>query len=112
MANYPSLTQLVESEAVVVDDLVFDRAVSGRGRARVFFTEKKWRFVVKHRVKVADLTTLMTFYDTNRALVFQLTWLGPGPIQNTTFDCLFEAPPEVKYLTPQIVEITTRMAEI
>lgn len=92
MANYPSLTQTLESDEAFVDDLSIDRAVNGAAKGRAFFTAKKREFTVRHILTTAERATLDSFYDSNRTLTVAFTWSGNG----SQYDVLFERPPQYK----------------
>jgi hypothetical protein len=78
VANYPTFPQLLGSTRETFDDLTLDRAIDGTGRGRAFFVGRQDRFVLRHVLRPADWTTLLTFYDTNRTLPITLKFDGDG----------------------------------
>jgi hypothetical protein len=107
VAAYPSLAQWTGSKDEWTDDIVLDRAVSGGVKARAFFTAKKRRFTLKHRLTAADRTTLETFYNANRLLAVTLTWAGDG----NNYTCLFEQPPRFEYIGSGLSDAEVSLAE-
>ena len=91
MAAYPSFAQLVGSVMEVLDDRAVDRAVGGDARARAFYDAIKRRFTLVHRLKIADVATLLSFYQSNRLVSVTLTWSFDG----ATYTVLFEGPPRI-----------------
>jgi hypothetical protein len=107
MANYPSLTQTAESGEDWIDDNAIDRSVNGTAKGRIFFTTKKRGFSIRHVLTAAEKSTLASFYDTNRALYVTLTWAGDG----AQYDCLFERPPQFRYLGAGLWDAEVRLLQ-
>ena len=94
MANYPSLDQLVGSEATPQSGIRIDKASNGDVRSQILYSADRKNFRVLHRLNSTDKGTLDTFYTTNKALELTFTWSADS--QN--YNCIFADAP--KY-TPQ-----------
>jgi hypothetical protein len=74
------------------DDLLVERSVSGKAKARALYPAKKRRFSVQHRMTSAQYGDFKTFYDSYRLLSFTFTWAGDG----NAYTCIFGAAPTVR----------------
>lgn len=95
MATYPSLAPIDGSAVTWVDDLVADRAADGTVKVRAFYSGRKAAFSLKHYLTLAQVDTLLTFYDTNRLLAFDFTW--PGSASPVSYSCKFTGPPKMEF---------------
>lgn len=116
MASYPSYPQLVDSREEWVDDVVADRAVAGGVKVRAFFTARKRRFILKHRLTKAQVYTdylgtaanaLATFYDANRLATVDLTWTPNG----VSYTCLFAGAPRVTWINPNVADVEVELLQ-
>lgn len=108
MAAYPSFPQLIEgAEDGWVDDLVFDRAVNGDLKVRAFYPGKKRTFKVPHVLNRVDFATLEAFYDTNRLLAVEFTWVRDGQ----TYTCMFGGPPQIVHIDRYRSRVTSLLLE-
>lgn len=79
------------SVAEYVDGLTLTRASNGAVRGRNLFTARKSTFkLLMPYLTSAQKTTLVSFYDTNRNLSFNLTW-----IDGAVYVVLFSEPPRL-----------------
>ena len=108
MATYPAYPHLIGSGEQWLDDVSIDRSVSGAAKARAFYTVRKRRFTLKHKLAASDLTDLKTFYDANRTLAVSFAW----PKDAATYSCYFESPPQVEYLGGALAEVVVRLVEV
>ncbi len=74
MADYPSYSQLDQSEPRTLTGNRYDRSVSGRLRGQSFYTSEMATFKVKHLLTNSELSTLRSFRTTNNLLTVQFTW--------------------------------------
>ena len=92
MATFPQTSpdfvprQETEDEDLV--DIVADAAVNGSARARVLYSGTKRRFRPVYLLTSSALTTLETFFETNKALTFQYLHMP----NNTVYTCIFTGP--------------------
>lgn len=116
MASYPSYPQLVDSREEWVDDLVADRAVSGGVKVRSFFTARKRRFILKHRLTKAQIYTdylgtaanaLATFYDANRTSAVTFAWTPDGG----SYTCLFGGAPKFTWISPMLADVEVELLQ-
>lgn len=107
MASYPSYGQMVGSSMTYMDDIRVDRAVGGNARVRSLFPATKSQFALVHRLTEAEVSSLMSFYTTNRLLPVDLTWDGDGQ----SYTCLFAGPPQVKYDVNDWFEVIVRLEQ-
>jgi hypothetical protein len=97
VATYPSFGQMVGSTSQIIDDIIVDRARGGGAKVRSLYSARKTQFRLLHRLDASEITTLMTFYDTNRLLAVDLVWSGDG----LTYSCVFSGAPQINFDTPQ-----------
>lgn len=90
MANYPSLSQLVGSEATPQSGIRIDRASNGDVRSQILYSADRKDFRVRHRLNSTDKATLDTFYAANKALEITFTWSADS--QN--YNCIFTDAPK------------------
>jgi hypothetical protein len=116
MASYPTYPQLVGSTEEWVDDLVADRAVNGAVKVRAMYSDKKRRFILRHRLTKAQIYTdylgtaanaLQTFYTTNRLLTVTMTWQPDGQ----TYTCLFARAPRVTFDSPLTANVEVELLQ-
>lgn len=108
MAAYPAFPQMVGgSDEAWVDDLTADRAVNGSVKVRAFYSEKKRVFTVAHVLTNTDLATLRTFYDANRLLPVDLTWVRDGQ----TYSCVFAGAPRISYIDRNLARVQVQLLE-
>lgn len=108
MATYPASLQVsLGSQEEWIDDQVADRSISGATKVRAFFSSKKRAFTIVHQnLSAAQISTLESFYDTNRLLVIQFTWVADG----NTYNCLFAGPPKISYAKMgQYADVTVKL---
>lgn len=110
MATYPTFacgTGLASVETTL-DDLQIDRASNGVPRLRAYYTAPKKAFSLVHPSATnAEKSALLTFYNTNRLITFNLIWAGDG----ATYTCYFGGAPLTKPLPGQLWEITTQVVQ-
>lgn len=107
MAAYPSLGQTNQSRESWADDVQIERASNGTARGRALFTGRKLELQISHVVERSDVATLLAFYDTNRLLPVDVTWVGDG----VTRTMLFGSPPDVQTEGGTLWRVTCRMVE-
>lgn len=107
MAAYPSFPQLIGSTEGWVDDLVLDRAVDGSVYGRAFYPAKKRTFELRHIVGNTDLATFKAFYDTNRLIPVEMTWVRDGE----EYSCRFNGAPRLTYIDRNLTELLVPLLE-
>ena len=90
MANYPSISQIIGSEATQQSGIRIDRASNGDVRGQILYSSDRKNFRVLHYVNSTDKSTLDTFYSTNKALEITFTWSADS--QN--YNCIFMDAPK------------------
>lgn len=107
MAAYPSLGQTTQSREAWIDDVQIERASNGTARGRALFAGRKLTLQVAHVVERGDVTTLLSFYDSNRLLPVDVTWAGDG----ATRAMLFDSSPDVQPEGGTLWRVTSRLVE-
>ncbi|MEZ0147949.1 MAG: hypothetical protein AB9Q19_01315 [Candidatus Reddybacter sp.] len=103
MAAYPSVSK--RTTVIARAALIIDASVSGAVRAVDLSAEDIFEIEVVHPyINSTDHDTLITFYDTNKALVVALS-AGDG----NTYDVLFEARPTVEVINGSWYNVTANM---
>lgn len=78
-AVFPTLPIASSSKKETLDDIQVDRATDGTLRGRSFWAATKKRIKVDlSLLTAAQMTTLDTFYNTNRLLPIDLLWPHDG----------------------------------
>lgn len=111
MANYPSLPQATDSQEEWIDPVQVDYSRAGGAKARRLQTGKKRRFVVKHRyLTAAQMSTLESFYDSNRDVTLTFAW-ADSPA--TTYTVIFadEQPLQFTRTEGNYYDVTVTLAE-
>jgi len=90
---YPiNLPQVIGSSFNEESGAVVSRSINGRPRIRNNFSQV-WRTgTIVHELSQSELDSLMTFYNTNRAIAFQFTYQADA----VTYSCQFEKSPVAK----------------
>lgn len=93
MAAYPSgLAICLDSSFVTQDGICIARASNGDVRGQILYTADRKDFTLVHKaIDATDKATLDTFYTTNKALEFTMTW-----IDSVEYNCIF-VPRPIKY---------------
>ena len=110
MAAYPTFAHAptLSSEQTLLDDLQIDRATNGAVRGRAMYTAPKRSFSIVHEgLSATDKGTLVTFYNTNRKLQFDFTWVADSVL----YYCYFTAPPKLKVLPGLLWNVTMTFTE-
>ena len=90
---YPTFGISLNSEETLNSDLVLDRSISSKVRIRSFGDYNYRTFKVVHTTLTdTQKNTLVSYYTTNKALVFALYW-APGLV--TYNYCVFSGPPKL-----------------
>lgn len=108
MAAYPTFAcgQSSGSSKEIIDDLQVDRASNGAVRQRAFYSAPQYGFLVVHStVTMAEISTMETFYATNRLLSFTFVWA----IDGLTYTCRFAEPPVCNADKGPLGEITSKL---
>lgn len=82
---YPSFPQGSRSSTDTMDGTSFDRASNGSLRGRSMWPASKRVFKIEHALTVADAADLATFYEANKAAVFEFRWSGDGQLYDVVF---------------------------
>jgi hypothetical protein len=93
--SYPEPTQKSESY------------VAGDGGGRVYVPASKTRFYIKHNLSTTDVNTLLAFYETNKLLPVDFTWVGDGGV----YSCYFEEKPDVRPDENNRWEVSVRLIQ-
>jgi hypothetical protein len=105
---YPGFGQLLGSTVEWADDMTLDTSVSGIAHGRAFFTRRKGRFTLLHRLTSTQYATLLALYDANRLLRVTLTWSD----DQAQYVCYFDgAPSRPEFVTPTLTRVTVKLAE-
>lgn len=107
MAAYPTLGQTSQSRESWEDDVQIERASNGSARGRALYTGRKLELQIDHVVERSEVATLLSFYDANRLLPVDVTWIGDG----VTRSMLFSGPPDVQPKGGALWRVTSRMVE-
>lgn len=108
MAAYPNLGQTTQSRESWEDDVKIDRASNGTARGRALFAGRKATLQIAHICERGDVNTLLAFYDTNRLLPVDVTWLGDG----VTRQMLFAGPPDVQPEGGMLWRVTSKLEQV
>jgi len=85
MADYPDYPQRIGSAPKALTGARFDRSVSGRLRGQSFYSGDMETFTVKHLLSNDELAALRSFYDANKLLPVQFTWVGDEQVYGVMF---------------------------
>lgn len=98
MADYPKFAQVIGSRRQSIDDMQIDQDQDGNVRARAFFSERRVRLILSHKLTEDEVETLMAFYDSERTnpLGFNVQWKCNGPV----YVAIFEGVPELSEDNP------------
>lgn len=107
MAAYLNLGQTSQSRESWIDDVQIERASNGSARGRALFAGRKLELQISHVVERSDVATLLAFYDTNRLLPVDVTWVGDG----VTRAMLFGSPPDVQPEGGAVWRVTSKLVE-
>ena len=108
MANsYPSLAQLVGSEATPQSGIRIDRASNGDVRSQILYSADRKDFRLLHRLDSTDKATLDTFYTTNKALEITLLWSA----DSQSYNCIFIDAPKYTPLGYSEFNVAVNLAQ-
>lgn len=106
--DYPAIPFSLASTESVADDIQLDRAMDGRGRARMFYTEPKATWSLLHvGVSLDDVQTLRGFYAAQRGTVVTI-YYGCPPVAHSG---LALQPPQVTHLGGGLYQVAQQMAQ-
>lgn len=107
MATYPSFQQIIGSEITFLDGKVVNRSVSGKPRIRSYYSETRRDIRVVHDLNQSDANTVMTFYDNNRDIVFDVLFQADG----VTYTCYFAGVPRIRPTGGGYFEVIVEMVQ-
>lgn len=109
MATYPTLSTAYGGDPDPISSISIDRSEDGQGRGRSFYTTDKSKFSIVHeRLSSAEVSTLQTFYLTNKFLAFNYT----SPADNVLRSCIFAKPISYKREYGNFWTATVTMEEV
>lgn len=108
MASYPSLPILMTSDVQLEAGIQSDISTDGTLSTRAFFSGQPRRFTLRHVLTASELSTLLTFFDTNITTTVTISW------ESVSYDCLFLAAPQYQKiaLSPARYQVEVLLREI
>ncbi len=109
MADYPSTLKVSnKSFAKPVNGVISDRGSDGTLRGRILHGDKLEFTIVHFHLTSSEVTTLKNFYDTNRGLSFNFTWVVDGE----TYTCMFLGKPQYTVLAGTARKAVVKLGEV
>jgi len=109
MADYPSTLKISKrSTAEPTSGIITDRGTDGTLRGRVLHSDKLNFNVIHFHLSSSEVTTLKTFYTTNKALSFNFTW----PVDGETYTCIFLDKPQWGVLAGTARTAVVKLGEV
>lgn len=106
MAAYPFTTFHRDSTTEDLDGRIVVRASNGSVKVRVPYSADKRQYVLVHRLKSSEWSTLNTFYGSNKGTSFTLAFDGG------TTTCVFVRPPQRRWMPGNLYMVNVYAAEV
>jgi len=82
MATFPTIDTHVTSSLTPLETVNVEQMASGRPKARVFGSNTVYEYTLIAYVAAADIDTVLSFWDTNKALTFTYNFPGDYSLVN------------------------------
>lgn len=109
MALYHSdIMQSIGTEFNEISDTRVFRSISGRPRIRNYASQIWRQGVLVHDVNQTDLDRILSFYASNKSIVFTMLYQADG----VTYNCQFAGPPKSVPILGGRYDVTVPIIEV
>lgn len=106
--SYPAFKWLLTSDVDADGGVILDRAQDGSVRGRSLYPTTKRKFAGRHLLTKAECADLLSHYEANKTVSFEITWTGPHP---GTYTVLYRACPKFRPQAPDVFDVEVLLDE-